>query len=94
MCFPKHLGGEHIWTNVVAACPSCNHHKGGRKLGKCTCILLHIPIQPPASAFYIFGRHLEENSEWEQFIKGMVKKAISLRGLATEIQHHCNLLPA
>jgi len=67
---PKHLGGEHIWTNVVAACPSCNHRKGGRQLGEVHMRLLHIPMQPPASAYYIFGRHLEENSEWEQFIKG------------------------
>ena len=28
---PKRLGGKHIWTNVVAACPQCNHRKGGRK---------------------------------------------------------------
>src|SRR5512140_3316650 len=27
---PRHMGGRHIWTNVVAACSSCNHHKGGR----------------------------------------------------------------
>ncbi|MGD0753145.1 MAG: HNH endonuclease [Anaerolineales bacterium] len=67
---PKHLGGEHIWTNVVAACAGCNHRKGGHQLGDVHMHLLHIPLQPPASAFYIFGRHLEENSEWEQFIKG------------------------
>ncbi|HEY2982445.1 MAG TPA: HNH endonuclease, partial [Anaerolineales bacterium] len=29
---PRHLGGEHIWTNVVAACPPCNHRKGGRRV--------------------------------------------------------------
>ena len=27
---PRYQGGLHIWTNVVAACPSCNHRKGGR----------------------------------------------------------------
>ena len=67
---PKHLGGEHSWTNVVAACPSCNHHKGGRQLVEAHMVLLHIPKEPPASAHYIFGRHLEQNAEWEQFIKG------------------------
>jgi 5-methylcytosine-specific restriction endonuclease McrA len=68
--WPKHLGGEHSWTNVVAACPSCNHRKGGRDLRDVQMVLLQIPKEPPASAYYIFGHHLEENSEWEQFIQG------------------------
>jgi 5-methylcytosine-specific restriction endonuclease McrA len=68
--WPKHLGGEHTWTNVVAACPTCNHHKGGRKLEEAQMVLLHPPKEPPSSAYYIFGRHLEENAEWEQFIEG------------------------
>jgi 5-methylcytosine-specific restriction endonuclease McrA len=67
---PKHLGGEHVWNNVVAACPSCNHHKGGRKLDEAHMKLLHMPKEPPPSAYYIFGRHLEKNNEWEQFIQG------------------------
>ncbi len=67
---PKHLGGEHIWTNVVTACPNCNHRKGGRKLGEVHMRLLHIPKEPPPNAHYIFGWHLEQNSEWEQFITG------------------------
>ncbi len=67
---PKHMGGEHIWTNVVAACPSCNHRKGGRKMEDVHMKLLHPPKEPPSSAHYIFGRHLEQNSEWEQFIQG------------------------
>jgi len=67
---PRHLGGEHIWTNVVAACPGCNHRKGGRKLSEVHMSLLHTPHEPPASAMYIFGRHLEENTGWDQFIRG------------------------
>jgi 5-methylcytosine-specific restriction endonuclease McrA len=67
---PKHLGGEHTWTNVVAACPACNHHKGGRKLEEAHMALLHLPKEPPASASYLFGRHLENNDEWRQFISG------------------------
>ena len=67
---PKHLGGEHTWTNVVTACPACNHRKGGRQLMEVHMNLLHIPRQPPVNAYYIFGRHLDENAEWEQFIKG------------------------
>jgi hypothetical protein len=32
--------------------------------------LRHAPQEPPANACYLFGRHLEENSEWIQFIQG------------------------
>ena len=67
---PKHLGGEHTWTNVVAACPSCNHRKGGRRLDEVHMNLLHTPIEPPASAIYLYGRHLDDNGEWEPFIIG------------------------
>ena len=67
---PRHLGGEHVWDNVAAACPACNHRKGGRRLEEVHMKLLHIPKEPPASAYYIFGRHMQENSEWEQFING------------------------
>jgi 5-methylcytosine-specific restriction endonuclease McrA len=67
---PRHMGGEHVWDNVVAACPACNHHKGGRQLDEAHMHLLHIPKEPPASAIYIFGRHLEKNDEWGQFIRG------------------------
>jgi 5-methylcytosine-specific restriction endonuclease McrA len=67
---PRHLGGEHTWTNVVAACPNCNHRKGGRKLTEVNMTLLHVPVEPPASAGYLFARHVEGNREWEQFIRG------------------------
>jgi 5-methylcytosine-specific restriction endonuclease McrA len=67
---PKHLGGSHDWTNVVAACPGCNHRKGSRKLSEAHMILLHPPHEPPASAICMFGHHLEENIEWDQFIQG------------------------
>ncbi|MCS7011318.1 MAG: HNH endonuclease [Anaerolineales bacterium] len=67
---PRHLGGEHTWTNVVTACAACNHAKGGRTLQEAHMILLHEPKEPPASALYLFGQHLEENAEWEEYIAG------------------------
>jgi 5-methylcytosine-specific restriction endonuclease McrA len=67
---PRHLGGAHTWTNVVTACPACNHHKGGRRLEDAHMTLLKTPTEPPANAAYIFGRHLAENAEWEPFING------------------------
>ena len=67
---PRHLGGLHIWTNVVAACPACNHRKGGRKLEESRMSLLQPPREPPASATYIYGRHIDDNEEWMAFIQG------------------------
>jgi 5-methylcytosine-specific restriction endonuclease McrA len=67
---PRHLGGMHIWTNVVAACPACNHHKGGRKLDEVRMFLLQTPREPPANALYLFGDHLRENEEWLLFMQG------------------------
>lgn len=67
---PKRLGGKHIWTNVVAACPSCNHRKGGRRLEEVHMHLLQVPKEPSASAVYLYGRHLDENGEWEPYISG------------------------
>lgn len=67
---PKHLGGQHVWTNVVAACPGCNHRKGGRRLDEVNMSLLHVPKEPSASAVYLYGRHLDEYGEWEPYITG------------------------
>jgi 5-methylcytosine-specific restriction endonuclease McrA len=67
---PRYQGGVHTWTNVVAACPSCNHRKGGRSPEQAHMHLLHVPKEPPASAMYIFGRHMTENAEWGDFIRG------------------------
>lgn len=67
---PRHMGGQHIWTNVVAACPSCNHRKGAHSLEEIHMHLSHMPKEPPASASYLYSRHLEENHEWEPYITG------------------------
>ena len=67
---PRHLGGPHKWTNLVAACSACNHRKGGRKVEEAHMHLAHIPKEPPANAAYIFGRHLSDNGEWEPYISG------------------------
>ena len=67
---PRHLGGKYLWTNIVAACPSCNLRKGGRRLEDSHMQLLKIPREPPASAAYVFGHYLEANQEWEPFLQG------------------------
>lgn len=67
---PRHMGGKHVWNNVAAACPVCNHRKGGRMLEEANMRLLRKPGEPPSSAQYIFGRHLQDNTEWEVFLSG------------------------
>mgnify|MGYP000854845792 CR=1 FL=1 len=67
---PRHMGGLHTWENVAAACPACNHHKGGRKLEEAKMHLLRIPKEPPHSAYYLFSHFLTENSDWEVFLQG------------------------
>ena len=67
---PRRLGGQHAWDNLVAACPSCNHRKGGRTLDQAQMHLLHLPSEPPTSARYMFARHLNENEEWVPYIDG------------------------
>ncbi len=67
---PRHLGGQHIWTNVVTACSTCNHQKGGRTIAEANMHLLHIPKEPPSTAIYVFGRHVKDYSEWKPFLDG------------------------
>ncbi len=67
---PRYLGGPHIWENVVTACSACNHRKGGRILTEAGMSLNRKPKEPPASALYIFGRHLSEYSEWQPYLEG------------------------
>jgi 5-methylcytosine-specific restriction endonuclease McrA len=67
---PRYLGGKHVWDNLVAACPACNHHKGGRTPQQANMRLLKPPKEPPASIKYLFSRHLHDNEDWLPFIEG------------------------
>lgn len=67
---PRRLGGEHKWTNVVAACPPCNRRKGGKTPETANMTLRRQPFQPSPSAYYRFGHHLNTHYEWEEFIRG------------------------
>ena len=67
---PRHLGGKHSWDNLVAACPLCNHRKGGRTIDQAQMRLLRLPTEPPASTSYLFAHHLRANQEWLPFVEG------------------------
>jgi 5-methylcytosine-specific restriction endonuclease McrA len=47
---PRSRGGVHEWTNVVAACSRCNHHKADRLLSELGWQLLITPVVPRGSA--------------------------------------------
>jgi 5-methylcytosine-specific restriction endonuclease McrA len=67
---PRHRGGTHRWDNLVAACPQCNRHKGGRNVAEAHMALRRRPTEPFPTASYLFSRHLQENEDWRQFIEG------------------------
>ena len=69
---PRHRGGEYSWKNLVTACQSCNHRKGGRTLNQSGMKLNLIPFEPSATASYLFGTHISrgQNSDWIDFLRG------------------------
>lgn len=67
---PRHRGGQHRWDNLVAACPGCNRHKGGRALVEANMALRRHPAEPAPTAAYLFARHLTENIEWRKYLEG------------------------
>lgn len=67
---PRRQGGSHSWYNLVAACPSCNRRKGGKRPTEANMQLVRQPFEPKPTADYRFGRHLKVHREWAQFIEG------------------------
>jgi len=67
---PRHLGGNHTWENLVAACPPCNHHKGSRTLEQAQMRLLRPPCEPTPSAHYLYGRQAQQYREWVRYLDG------------------------
>ncbi|MBN1430129.1 MAG: HNH endonuclease [Anaerolineae bacterium] len=67
---PRHRGGRHTWENLVAACPTCNRRKGGRTPQEAAMLLKTQPVEPRASAEYLFGRLLENHDEWATYLQG------------------------
>lgn len=67
---PRHSGGEKVWTNLVTACPACNHRKGGKSPQESNMTLLRAPQEPPANILYMHQHHLRDHMEWEPFLTG------------------------
>lgn len=67
---PRHRGGDHSWSNLVSACPTCNTKKGGRKLEEARMHLLRNPCEPHPTAAYMYSTHLAMHQDWQQFLEG------------------------
>jgi 5-methylcytosine-specific restriction endonuclease McrA len=64
---PRSRGGQHVWTNVVAACARCNHRKGDRLLTEMGWQLSSPPTQPPATVAVVMGWAKREPS-WQPYL--------------------------
>lgn len=64
---PRSRGGQHVWTNVVAACARCNHRKGDRLLAELGWHLPVAPAQPPATVAVVMG-WAKRDPAWERYL--------------------------
>lgn len=67
---PRYRGGPHRWENLVSACKSCNHRKGGRSPEEARMTLMSEPSQPRVSRYYWVHQHLHGSYDpaWIKFI--------------------------
>lgn len=76
---PRHRGGRHAWENLVSACRSCNHRKGGRTPDEARMALRRPPFEPRASSYYLFHQYLESDPfrGWQKFIPEWEREKVS-----------------
>lgn len=72
---PRHRGGPHEWENLVAACRTCNHRKGGRTPVEARMTLLREPSRPVATPASLFGHYVDRYLEWRPFLLGWFDRA-------------------
>ncbi len=67
---PRHRGGAHSWENLVAACTSCNHRKGGKTLDEAHFRLLRPPAEPRSDLYSLFTPYLADprNEPWRTYL--------------------------
>lgn len=64
---PRSRGGQHVWSNVVAACARCNHRKGSRTLAELGWRLSEAPAQPPPTIAVVMGCAKRDPS-WQEYL--------------------------
>ncbi len=69
---PRSRGGAHSWENLVSACRTCNHRKGGKLLTDSKMRLSRQPFEPKAGRYYTIQRRLNAAvaDAWLKFIPG------------------------
>ncbi len=65
---PRSQGGEHNWGNIVSCCIPCNRCKAGRTPREAEMKLIHQPLPPKQSGFYIPYQYLASHSGWQKFL--------------------------
>ena len=69
---PRSRGGEHIWTNVVAACGPCNTRKGSRLLADLGWSLRARPLAPRGTVVMLSAAGLHSvPDEWNDWIPAL-----------------------
>ena len=67
---PRHRGGGHSWDNLVTACKSCNHRKGGRTPEEARLKLMRDPFEPRNDIYSLFTPYLvdDRNEAWRSYL--------------------------
>ncbi len=75
----RHTGGPHTWDNLVSACRTCNHRKGGKTLAEARMKLARQPREPRANVYHMVYRYMENGplDEWLIYLPGMQKASSS-----------------
>ncbi|MEK7474976.1 MAG: HNH endonuclease [Candidatus Coatesbacteria bacterium] len=76
---PKTLGGETIWTNVVAACKKCNGAKGGRTLKEAGLKLRRAPREPRFLPYLRLVKNSYQRA-WDKYLFTDPESPFLLRG--------------
>ncbi|TQV89315.1 HNH endonuclease [Aliikangiella coralliicola] len=70
---PKGQGGKDTWENCVAACKSCNNHKGCRTPEEAGMKLLAIPFRPNKSEYLALANRRILTDQMDFLTKGFSK---------------------
>lgn len=70
---PRSRGGEHVWTNVVAACGPCNSRKADHTLGELGWTLHRTPHAPSGWAWLLVD--VTTHPSWEPWLAGSGDRA-------------------
>jgi len=73
--YPKSLGGKATWTNIVAACGSCNCKKSNKLTHECGMVPLKKPKEPTWMAMFLKRLNQSEKIVWNDWFYVKVKEA-------------------